>query len=422
MEKTRNNNELFSLDQGTIVTNTIIMKKHFCQPFTPIYKGSIIDDIKSMIKYDHMKIALIKEIKTHEYRVGLTPAMAKQYVLHGHSVVVESSAGVGSGFPDAEYEAVGCSIETDKQKIFDDAEMIIKVKEPLPEEYELFHEGQILFTYLHLAADKPQTEALMKKKVSAVAYETIQEENGSLPLLKPMSEIAGRLSVQEGAKFLEKPMGGRGVLLGGVPGIRRGKVSIIGGGVVGMNAAKMAIGLGARVTVLDLSAERLTYLDDVFGTSITTLYSNEPNIEAALGYADLVIGAVLVPGAAAPKLIRREHLKLMKPGSVIVDVAVDQGGCCETTKATYHDDPVFEVDGIVHYCVANMPGAVPMSSTFALTSVTTPYGLQIADKGLEQAAQDSPAIARGINTYKGRLVNKPVADALELPFVELNIA
>lgn len=368
-----------------------------------------------------MIIGLIKEIKQKEFRVGMTPSTAAEYIRRGHTVIVETGAGVGSGFADELYTQAGCTVEVDKKKIFDSAEMIVKVKEPLEPEYELFHEGQLLFTYLHLAADKAQTEMLMKKKVTGIAYETIQEADGSLPLLKPMSEIAGRLSVQEGAKYLEKPMGGRGVLLGGVPGIHRGKVVILGGGVVGINACKMAVGIGADVTILDISADRLAYLDDVFNNKITTLHSNEENIVNAIRQADLVIGAVLIPGAAAPMLVRREHLREMQEGAVIVDVAVDQGGCVETIKVTYHDDPVYTVDGVVHYGVANMPGAVPMSSTMALTSVTWRYGIQLADKGLEKAVQESPALRLGVNTYNGALVNKPVAEALDLPYTELSI-
>ena len=363
-----------------------------------------------------MKIGLIKEIKTEEYRVGLTPQSASEYVKNGHTVLVEKSAGEGSGFSDDEYIKQGCTIEPDKRKIYDTADMIIKVKEPLEEEYDLYHEDQLLYTYLHLAADKPQAEFLVNKKVNSIAYETVQESNGSLPLLKPMSEIAGRLSVQEGAKYLEKAFGGRGVLLGGVPGIRRGKVTILGGGIVGTNACKIAVGMGAEVTILDISSERLTYLDDIFGTSITTLYSNQTNIEQCISEADLVIGAVLIPGAAAPKLVKRSQLKLMQKGAVLVDVAIDQGGCFETAKPTFHSNPTYIVDDVVHYCVANMPGVVALSSTYALTSVTNRYGLQIANKGLEKAAEDSNAIKLGINTYKGKLTNEPVAVALDMQY------
>jgi alanine dehydrogenase len=362
-----------------------------------------------------MIIGLAKEIKTEEYRVGLTPSGAQEYVHHGHTVLVEKSAGVGSGFSDEDYSRAGCEI-TKRKSVFDRAEMIVKVKEPLEQEYELFHEGQILYTYLHLAAAKELTEALLKTKIIGVAYETVMESDGSLPLLKPMSEIAGRLSIQEGAKYLEKPFGGRGILLGGVPGIRRGKVVIIGGGIVGINACKIAVGIGSEVTVLDISADRLAYLDDIFGSSITTLYSNEANISQSLQEADLVVGAVLIPGGAAPKLVRREHLKIMRQGAVIVDVAVDQGGCCETTKPTYHSDPIFIIDGVVHYCVANMPGVVALSSTYALTSVTNRYGLLLADNGIEQAIAMSEPLKHGVNIYKGELKNKPVADALGLKY------
>ena len=368
-----------------------------------------------------MKVGVVKEIKTHEYRVGLTPSCVRAYVGHGHDVFVERSAGDNAGFCDDEYIAAGASIAVDKKKIFDDCEMIVKVKEPLEEEYDLFGKGQILYTYLHLAASKKLTCALMEKKIKAVAYETIEAANGSLPCLQPMSEIAGRLSVQEGAKYLEKPFGGRGILLGGVPGIRRGKIAILGGGVVGTNACKMAVGIGADVTILDINAERMAYLDDVFGSSITTLYSTEANIESVLAESDVVIGAVLIPGARAPKLITRKHLSLMKKGAVLVDVAVDQGGCMETTKPTTHDDPVYVVDGIVHYCVANMPGAVALSSTIALTSATLRYGLEIAGSGVEQACRNSDEIKKGVNLYSGRCVYKSVADDLDLEYTPVDI-
>ena len=363
-----------------------------------------------------MRIGVAKEIKKHEYRVGLTPANARAYVNAGHSVTVEKEAGINAGFPDQAYIDAGAVIEADKKNLFDNADMIIKVKEPQASEYDLFHEDQILYTYLHLAADEQQTKALMEKKVKAIAYETIEESDRSLPCLTPMSEIAGRLSVQEGAKYLEKPFGGRGVLLGGVPGVPRGKVAILGGGVVGINAAKMAIGLGADVTVLDISARRLGYLDDVFETRITTLYSNEENIEMVLKESDLIIGGVLIPGARAPHLVRREHLKLMKPGAVLVDVAVDQGGCIETTHPTTHDDPIFDVEGIVHYCVANMPGAVSLTSTLALTGATLSYGLLLANKGVEGAVKESEALRKGLNTYKGACVYQHVAEAFNIDY------
>ena len=365
-----------------------------------------------------MKIGLVKEIKKEEYRVGLTPVSAAEYIMHGHEVLIESGAGLGSGFSDEEYAAHGCRVISERRDLFDQAEMIIKVKEPLAEEFDLLHDGQIVYTYFHLAADRTLTEAMLARKVKAVAYETVMEEDGSLPLLIPMSQIAGRLSVQEGAKYLEKSFGGRGILLGGVPGIRKGKVLIIGGGISGTNACKIAIGMGAEVTIMDISARRLLELENIFGNSVNTLYSNSYNLSEMLREADLVIGAVLIPGAAAPKLIKREHLKTMKKGAVIVDIAVDQGGCTETTKPTYHTEPTFIVDDIVHYCVANMPGAVSLSSTLALTSVTNRYGLQIADHGLENAVAANPAIRHGLNCYLGKLTNKPVAAAHGIAYEE----
>lgn len=363
-----------------------------------------------------MKIGCVTEIKKHEYRVGLTPQCVSAYVSRGHSVAIQAGAGAGAGFADEDYVRAGAAIEKDAAKVFAGSEMIVKVKEPQPSEYGLLREGQILFTYLHLAADEQQTKALLDRKVTGIAYETIRYEDGTLPCLKPMSEIAGRLSVQEGAKYLERPFGGRGVLLGGVPGVPRGKIAILGGGVVGMNAAKMAQGLGADVTVLDIHANRLAYIDDIFRGSVQTLYSTEGNIRMVLAQSDLVIGAVLIPGARAPRLIRREHLALMKKRSVIVDVAVDQGGCVETTRPTTHDDPVFEVDGIVHYCVANMPGAVALTSTIALTSSTLYYGLKIADKGAEAACRSHADLKLGVNVYGGKCTCKEVAEAFGLPF------
>jgi alanine dehydrogenase len=365
-----------------------------------------------------MIVGLIKEIKVHEYRVGLTPDCVASYVKEGHTVLVETGAGHGAGFEDDAYLTKGAEIVDSKQRLFDEAEMIIKVKEPLPGEYDFFHKGQILYTYLHLAADEPQAKALMEKGVKAVAYETITDSTGHLPCLIPMSEIAGRLATQEGAKYLEKPFGGRGVLLGGVPGVQRGNVTIIGGGIVGLNACKIAVGMGANVTILDISAQRLAYLDDIFGSRITTLYSTRTNIVNSIKEADLVIGAVLIPGAAAPKLISQEDLKLMKKGSVIVDVAIDQGGCFETSHATYHDNPTYVVEDIVHYCVANMPGAVSLTSTMALTSNTLRYGLEIANKGLEAAAKESPAIMSGLNIYDGKCTNEAVAKSLGLKYWE----
>ena len=363
-----------------------------------------------------MIIGLIKEIKVHEYRVGLTPSCVEAYIQNGHTVLVEKDAGVGAGFENSEYVTVGAKIVEDKRKIFDESEMIIKVKEPLPEEYDYFHEGQILYTYLHIAADKPQAQMLLEKRVKAVAYETITSSEGGLPCLTPMSEIAGRLAAQEGAKYLEKPFGGRGVLLGGVPGVQRGNVVIIGGGIVGLNACKMAVGLGANVTILDISASRLAFYDDLFGSQVNTLFSNRANILKAIKGADLVIGAVLIPGASAPKLVKKDDLKLMKKNSVIVDVAIDQGGCFETSKATYHDNPTYIVNDVVHYCVANMPGAVSLTSTLALTATTLKHGLAIANKGLERALIDDKHLLNGLNTYDGKLTNEAVAKSLNIAY------
>ncbi|TFG62961.1 MAG: alanine dehydrogenase [Spirochaetales bacterium] len=362
-----------------------------------------------------MKIGTVKEIKTHEYRVGLTPSCVKSYVSRGHRVMVETGAGISAGFEDEDYTAAG-GILADRETIFRESEMIVKVKEPVPEEYGYLRKGQIIYTYLHLAASRELTDTLLGKKVKAVAYETIETADGSLPCLKPMSEIAGRLAVQEGAKYLEKTYGGRGVLLGGVPGVERGKVAIIGGGVVGTNACKIAVGMGAEVTILDINAKRLEYLDDIFSTRITTLYNTDYNLEKVLSQSDLVIGAVLLPGAKAPQIIKRGHLKLMKRGAVIVDVAVDQGGCVETTRPTTHEDPVFVVDNVVHYCVANMPGAVALSSTRALTSTTLPYGLLIAEAGIEEACRKSPALLKGLNIYDGTCVYPAVAQAFNLSY------
>lgn len=361
-----------------------------------------------------MKVGCVKEIKNNEFRVGMTPDNVKAYVGAGHEVYIEKGAGVGSGFMDAEYEEAGAKMIDSAKEVWDTVEMMIKVKEPLPEEYPLFHEGLILYTYLHLAADKPQTDALLAAKVKGVAYETLFDpRQGGLPLLAPMSQIAGRLSIQEGAKYLEKTFGGEGVLLAGVPGTPKANIVILGGGNVGTNACKIAVGMGANVTILDISLPRLAYLDDLFGARIQTLVSTDANIEKAVKEADLVIGSVLIPGKAAPKLFKKKYLKEMKPGAVFVDVAVDQGGCGETTKVTYHDDPIFEVDGVVHYCVGNMPGAVPRTSTIALTNATLSYGLQIAGKGLEQACKDNEVIYSAINTYDGKLTCKNVADSFD---------
>ncbi|MDF3004923.1 MAG: ald [Oscillospiraceae bacterium] len=364
-----------------------------------------------------MVIGVVKEIKNNEFRVGLTPGAATAFIEAGHSVLVERGAGLGSGFTDEEYLSVGAQIEDKAESVWNSSEMIIKVKEPIETEYKYFREGLVLYTYLHLAADAPLTRALLKAKVKAVAYETIVGREGGLPCLAPMSEIAGRMSVQEGAKYLEKTFGGRGVLLAGVPGVERGNVVILGGGNVGTNACKIAVGMGGNVTILDVSARRLAYLDDIFPHQITTLYSSRDNIRRCLKQADLVIGAVLLPGRTTPKLVLREDLKSMKPGAVIVDVAVDQGGCVETSHPTTHDDPIFMVDGVVHYCVANMPGAVSRTSTLALVNATLSYGLALAAKGVEKACQDDRGLMSGLNCYDGKCCFAGVAEALGLEYI-----
>lgn len=365
-----------------------------------------------------MIIGTVKEIKNNEFRVGLTPDGAAAFAEAGHTVLVEKGAGNGSGFEDSEYLEAKATLCESAEGVWASADMIIKVKEPIEPEYKYFREGQIIYTYLHLAADRSLTEALLSAKTKAVAFETIFGRDGGLPCLQPMSEIAGRLSIQEGAKYLEKPFGGRGILLSGVPGVERGNIVIIGGGVVGANACKMAVGMGASVTVLDISAKRLAYLDDIFPKQITTLFSTPANIKKTISDADLVIGAVLIPGSRAPKLVKREYLKLMKKGSVIVDVAVDQGGCVETCHATTHDDPVFVVDDVVHYCVANMPGAVSRTSTLALANATLPYGLQIANRGLEAASRADTGLMRGINCYEGKCTFRGVAEALDQEYID----
>lgn len=363
-----------------------------------------------------MKVGSVKEIKNNEYRVGMTPDNVRSYTQAGHQVLIEDGAGIGSGFATSEYEAAGARILSSAKEVWQAADMIIKVKEPLQEEYQYFREDLILYTYLHLAADKELTEAMLASGIRGVAYETLMETNGSLPLLAPMSQIAGRLSIQEGAKYLEKPFGGSGVLLSGVPGTPQAKVLIVGAGVVGTNACRVAVGMGADVTIMDLNLERLAYLDDIFGSRIKTLYSTPGNLDRAIADADLVVGAVLIPGKAAPKLIKRDHLKLMRPNSLIVDVAVDQGGCCETTKVTYHDNPTYVVDNALHYCVGNMPGAVPRTSTIALTNATQKYGLQIAAKGLEKACKDNSVILSGVNTYAGKCTCENVCIGFDLGF------
>ncbi|HET6582125.1 MAG TPA: alanine dehydrogenase [Nannocystaceae bacterium] len=365
-----------------------------------------------------MRIGVPKEIKTHEYRVGISPAGVHALVAGGAKVVVEKGAGLSSGFSDEMYVAAGGTVVGTAADVWQ-SDMVVKVKEPLPAEFAFFREGLTLYTYLHLAAFPELTRELLAKKVNGVAYETITDDHGSLPLLRPMSEIAGRMAAQVGASCLQRENGGKGLLLGGIPGTRRGQVVILGGGIVGTAAARIAIGLGGRVTVLDVNAERMLYLEDVFGNSIETLYSNPENVMREVTQADLVIGAVLLPGGAAPRLVTREHLRAMEPGSVIVDVAVDQGGCIETCRATTHDKPTFVEEGVVHYCVANMPGAVPRTSTIALTNATLPYALMIARDGLLPAAKRSRHLANGINTLGGACVYEAVAKAHGLPYTPL---
>lgn len=358
-----------------------------------------------------MKIGIPKEIKKFEHRVAITPDGVQAFTAAGHEVMIETGAGLGADITDDDYRSQGAAIIDKASDVWARSEMIYKVKEPLPEEYGFFREGQILYTYLHLAADRPQTEALLASKVTGVAFETIQLADGHLPCLEPMSEVAGRLSVQEGAKYLEKTFGGRGVLLSGIPGVSKGNVVIIGGGTVGLNACKIAVGMGANVRLLDIDKRKLQFYDNTFGNSVETLYSTPGNIRRCLETADLVVGCVLIPGAKAPKLVTKECVRLMKPGSVIVDVAVDQGGCCENTRATYHDDPIFVIDDVVHYCVANMPGAVPVTSTWGLAETTLPYGLKIAAGGLNNACQD-PALLKGVNTHAGQVTHPGVASSL----------
>ena len=361
-----------------------------------------------------MIIGVPKEIKSNENRVALTPAGAYDLVKRGHTVYVQTKAGEGSGFSDKEYKDAGAKITRNITSTYKKAEMIMKVKEPIKEEYALIKAGQLVFTYFHFASYKPLTSAMIKSKAICLAYETVELPNHTLPLLIPMSEVAGRMAIQEGAKYLEKPAKGRGVLLGGVPGVAPGKVLILGGGIVGTQAAKMAAGLGANVTILDINLERLRQLADILPANVTTLYSNEFNIRRLIKNHDLVIGAVLIPGAKAPNLITRKMLKEMRPGTVLVDVAVDQGGCIETCKPTTHDNPTFIIDGIVHYCVANMPGAVPYTSTIALTNATLPYAIQLADKGWKKACKENASLKLGLNIVNGKVVYKGVADAFKL--------
>lgn len=367
-----------------------------------------------------MIVGVPKEIKQSENRVAVTPAGVIEFVKRGHKVYVQSTAGVGSGFSDESYIAAGASILPTIEDVYAKAEMIVKVKEPIAQEYGLIRENQLLFTYFHFASYEPLTKAMMESGAVCLAYETVEASDRSLPLLVPMSEVAGRMAIQEGAKYLEKPMGGRGILLGGVPGVRPAKVLILGGGVVGTNAAKMAAGMGADVTIMDVNLPRLRYLEDVMPANVNTFMSNEYNIRELLPTHDLIVGAVLIPGAKAPYLITRDMLSLMRKGTVLVDVAVDQGGCIETCKPTTHDDPVYEVDGIVHYCVANMPGAVPYTSTLALTNATLPFALQLADKGWKRACTDNAMLKLGLNVVHGKIVYKAVADAFGMPYHDVD--
>ncbi|WP_105902351.1 alanine dehydrogenase [Vibrio gangliei] len=365
-----------------------------------------------------MKIGVPKEIKNHEYRVGMIPASVREVVSHGHQVFLESQAGAGIGFSDQDYIAAGASILPTAKEVFSTADMIVKVKEPQSSERALLKEGQILFTYLHLAPDFPQTEDLIQSKAVCIAYETVTDYMGRLPLLAPMSEVAGRMSIQAGAQTLEKSHGGSGLLLSGVPGVMPAKVLILGGGVVGSNAARMAVGLRADVTILDKNTDTLRRLDEEFQGTAKVAYSTQELLDQLISEADVVIGAVLIPGAAAPKLVQREHLKRMKPGSALVDVAIDQGGCFETSKPTTHAEPTYIVDDIVHYCVANMPGAVARTSTFALNNATLPYILKLANKGYRQALLDDPGFLKGLNVIHGHLTIKEVAEGFNLPFMD----
>lgn len=359
-----------------------------------------------------MLIGVPKEIKNHEYRVGMTPSAVREVIHHGHSVIVETNAGSGIGMGDEVYEAAGATIIGTAEEVFEKADMIVKVKEPQPNECKMLREGQILFTYLHLAPDPTQTELLVESGCIAIAYETVTDRNGGLPLLAPMSEVAGRMSIQAGAHCLEKSNGGSGVLLGGVPGVAPGEVTVIGGGVVGTNALMMAMGMGAHVTVLDRSIDRLRELDVLFGSHLNTVYSTVDSIEQYVLNSDLVVGAVLVPGAAAPKLVTKDHISKMRPGSVIADVAIDQGGCFETSKATTHAEPTYIVDDVVHYCVANMPGGVARTSTFALNNATLPFTTALANKGYKQALLDDAHLLEGLNVHTGRVTYKAVAEDL----------
>jgi alanine dehydrogenase len=375
---------------------------YFCTTFLKINKFMII--------------GVPKEIKNNENRVAVTPAGVADFVKHGHTVYIQSSAGEGSGFSNEEYKEAGASLLPTIEEVYAIAEMIIKVKEPIESEYKLIKKGQLLFTYFHFASYEPLTKAMIESGAVCLAYETVEKTDRSLPLLVPMSEVAGRMSIQEGAKYLEKPLGGRGILLGGVPGVKPAEVIVLGGGIVGTQAAKMAAGMGAQVTIMDISIPRLRQLDDIMPANVQTMFSNSYNIKAAIKTADLVIGGVLIPGAKAPHLITRDMLKLMKKGSVLVDVAVDQGGCFETTKATTHAEPTYVIDDVIHYCVANMPGAVPYTSTLALTNATLPYALQLANKGWKDACKNNPELLLGLNVVDGKVVYKGVSDAFNLAY------
>ena len=368
-----------------------------------------------------MIVGIPKEIKNNENRVGMTPSGVAELVKRGHTIYVQHNAGEGSGFPDADYEGVGAKILPDIADVYAIAEMIVKVKEPIEPEYPLIKEGQLLFTYFHFASDKELTDAMLKSKAVCLAYETVELSDHSLPLLIPMSEVAGRMSIQEGMRFLEKPQLGKGILLGGVPGVKPAKVLIIGAGTVGTNAAIIAAGTGAEVTIVDINLKRLRYLADTLPKNVKTLYSSEHNIRTELPDTDLVIGSVLVPGDKTPHLINKDMLKLMKPGTVLVDVAIDQGGCFETSHATSHSDPVYVVDGIVHYAVANIPGAVPYTSTLALTNATLPYTIALANKGWQKACKDDAALAKGLNVVEGKVTYKAVADVWNLPFEPIEL-
>ena len=367
-----------------------------------------------------MIVGILKEIKTEENRVCMTPAGVEVMIVSGHQVLVEKGAGLGSGHDDDAYTKAGAEIVNTPAEIFQRSEMVIHVKEPQPAEYDLIREGQILFTFLHLAADELQTKALLKSKAVCIAYETIQKPDGSLPLLIPMSEVAGRMAIQQGAKYLETSHGGHGVLLGGVPGVDPGNVVVLGGGIVGINAAKMACGLGAKVYILDMNLDRLRYLSDVMPANCFNLFSSPATVRELLKQADVVVGAVLIPGTKAPKLVTSEMLTAMKPGAVMVDVAIDQGGCFETSKATTHSNPIYTVDKVVHYCVANMPGAVPRTSTLALTNATLPYALKIADKGWKKAMQENPDIKLGANVVSGHITYRSVAEAFNMDYVPID--